>query len=176
MKTITTSTRFVAEPVKIPNAVNESAGVDDNAGLNNIIEESERDILIEALGKTQYAAYQTALDQLPFNPAAVSNAPQEYIDLVNGTSDGLWEGLHPLLDNYIFCQWLKATEVKLTMVGSGKGKSQGFSVADNSSKFTERWNKFVEKLQELKVFLGDSIDLEVPEDFPCYETTNSLGL
>ena len=176
MNTITTTSRFANEPVKIPAAVNENAGESKNTGLDNVIQKSERKLLREALGDTQYAALQDALGKEPFTVGSSETADDAYIELVNGSSDSLWEGLRPLLDNFIYCEWMRVVEVKLNHVGSGKGKSQGFSVADNSSKFAENWNTFVEKLCELEEYLGDAIELERPEDFPVYETVNSLGL
>lgn len=174
--TITTTSRFTEEPLKIATAVNENAGAVENEGLVNVIKENERLLLKQVLGDTQYAALLTELGKTPFTPGAPEAAGQEYVDLVEGTSDGLWEGLRPMLDNFIFCAWLRETEVVTTMVGSGKGKSQGFTIADNSSKFTMRWNIFVEKLYDLWEYLGDSGDFERPSDFPYYETVNSLGL
>ena len=62
------------------------------------------------------------------------------------------------------------------MVGSGKGKTQGFTVGDNSSKFVERWNVFVDEYEDLLEFIADSefFETEIQEDE--YEYVNSLGL
>lgn len=174
MLNVTSISAFIDEPYKIPNAVNESAGADSNAGLNAIISEAEKGILPELLGQDQYDTLQTELNKLPFNPQSGVNADQVYVDLVNG--DGVWQGIRPLLTNFIFCMWLEETEVRLTMVGSGKGKSQGFTVADNSSKYVKRWNTFVSEVEELCEYLDDSGDLELPDEYPTYETQNSLGI
>lgn len=174
MPNITTISSFTQEPLKIPNAVNESAGVDDNAGLDKVISENERNILREALGDAQYAALQTELTKRPFVPGSDEDAAPEYIDLVNGS--GAWAGLSEMLENYIFCAWLKTTEVRQTMVGSGKGKTQGFTVADNSSKYIERWNIFVDYYGDLMTFISDSEFFEYEMQENDYEYLNSLGL
>lgn len=174
MANITTISSFTEEPIKIPNAVNESAGVDDNAGLVKVITESERKILKELLGDDQYATLQVELTKTPFTAGAAEAAQAEYVDLVNGS--GAWQGLRPMLENYIFCAWLRATEIRLLMIGSGKGKTQGFEIADNSSKFAERWNCFVADYEAALEYIADSefFEYEVAETY--YETINSLGL
>lgn len=174
MADITSINDYTDEPVKIPQAVNESSGVDENAGLKAVIAEREREILKKVLGDTQYATLQTELGKLPFNPQSGTNADQVYIDLVNGT--GTWQGLKPMLTNYVFCGWVRETEIKLNATGPGKGRSEGFSAADYSSKFVGRWNVFVDMLGELKEYLESSGDLELPDDFPQHEYQNSLGL
>ena len=164
MPNITIISSFTSEPLKIPVAVNESAGVDNNAGLDKVITESERKLLKRILGDAQYAQLQTELGKLPFNTQAGTNADQNYIDLVNGT--GSWQGLRPMLDNFIFCAWLKATEVTLTHIGSGKGQTQGFSVADNSGKYVDRWNMFVDEYEEVLAYISESdfFEYEIQEN------------
>lgn len=176
MPNITTIDRFTDPPVKIPEAVNESAGVDENAGLEAVITEQERIILKEALGKDQYAVLQVELTKKPFNPASPDDALPEYVELVLGSTDEVWQGLHPMLDNFIFCAWMRESEVKTMAIGSGKGRVEGFTQADNSSKFAQRWNVFVSNLSDLREYLEESVDFELPSEFPYYETTNSLGL
>jgi hypothetical protein len=174
MPNITTISSFTEEPIRIPNAVNESAGVDDNSGLDRVISENERIILKQALGATQYAALQTELAKTPFDPTSGETASQDFTALVNGS--GAWGGLLPMLENYIFCAWLRTTEIKQTMVSAGKGKTQGFTVADNSSKYTERWNFFVDYYGDLMTFISDSEYFEYELQEEVYEYVNSLGL
>lgn len=154
--------------------MNESAGADSNPGLTNMISESERYLLPLLLGQDQYDTLQAELAKTPFTEGAGEAADQVYVDLVNGS--GSWQGIRPLLSNYIFCRVLEETEVKVTMVGSGKGKTQGFTIADNSAKFVRRWNIFVGETLDLKEYLEDSGTLDLPEDYPEFETLNSLGL
>jgi hypothetical protein len=108
-------------------------------------------------------------------PTADTDAIQEYVDLVNGS--GTWQGMAVMLENFIFCAWLKATEVTQTMVSTGKGKTQGFTVADNSSKYSEIWNDFVDEYEDLVEYISDSefFEYEIPDEEP-YERVNSLGL
>jgi hypothetical protein len=185
MPNITTISSFTSEPLKIPVAVNESAGIDNNAGLDKVITESERKLLKSILGDAQYAQLQTELSKLPFNPQSGSNADQNYIDLVNGS--GIWQGIRPMLDNFIFCAWLKATEVTLTHIGSGKGQTQGFTVADNSGKYVDRWNIFVDEYEDVLDYISksDFFEYEIQEnpfDFLTgdqkgdYGYINSLGI
>lgn len=174
MPNITTHTDYVNEPWKIPGAVSENAGEPENKGLTNIITESERTILKEILGDAQYATLQTELGKLPFNASSSETADEDYQDLVNG--DGSFVGLINLLKNYVFCEYLRETEVNLSLVGSGKGQSQGFTVADNNAKFAKRWNAFVLDLEYLGEWLDDHETLEQGEDFPTYERENRFGL
>jgi hypothetical protein len=176
MRTVTTTSSFAEEPLKIPSAMNENAGEDKNLGLERVIERSERKILREVLGDAQYATLLTELGKKPFTVTSPETASGVYIDLVEGDESIFWHGLRPMLENFIFCEWLRVVEVRLNHVGSGKGKSQGFSVADNSSKFADTWNDFVEMLSNLEKYLEESDTLELPDTFPEYETVNSLGL
>lgn len=174
MPNITITSNFLNEPIKIPNAVNESAGVNDNGGLDKIITENERTLLREILGDVQYATLQEELEKTPFVSGAAQAADQNYIDLVNGS--GVYQGLVPMLENFIFCAWLKTTEITQTMVSSGKGKTQGFTVADNSSKYVERWNIFVKEYEDVMDFIAASDFFEYQIQDRYYENKNSLDL
>ena len=176
MTNITTVDRFINEPLKIPNAVSENSGESSNSGLESIISEFEKYLLLEALGAAQYVQLQAALLKTPFTTGAAEAAPQEFIDLVEGTTDMTWEGLRPLLDNFIFCAWLRESEVVVTAIGSGKGKAEGFTIADNSAKYASRWNLFISKLDAFRDYLRDSEELDLPDSFPYFETVNSLGI
>ena len=174
MPNITISSNFTDEPIKIPNAVNESAGVNDSGGVDKIITENERILLKEILGDVQYTTLQEELAKTPFNSGAAQAADQNYVDLVNGS--GAYQGLVPMLDNFIFCAWLEATEITQTMVSSGKGKTQGFTVADNSSKYVRRWNRFVEEYEAVMDYIAtsDFFEYQIPDRY--YENKNSLDL
>lgn len=175
MPNITSISDFTAPPVYIPQAVNESAGVDVSAGLDAVIDENEAIILKEALGDDQYETLQTELGKLPFDPQSGANADQVYVDLVNGS--GAWSGIRAMLKNFVYCAWVREEEVKLSAIGTGKGRAEGFTIADFSSKYVGRWNLFIDDLYKLEEYLELSETLIVPDDFPYgYEHKNSLGL
>lgn len=176
MPNITSISDFTAPPLAIPLAINESAGVDTNSGLTAVITEQEAILLKKVLGDDQYETLQTELGKLPFNPQSGANADPVYIELVNGS--GAWNGIRPMLRNFVFCAWAREDEVKWNAVGPGKGKAEGFTVADFSSKFVERWNLFVDELYKLEEYLEASETLVLPEDFPYddYDYENSFGL
>jgi len=185
MPNITTISSFVDEPLKISTAVNESAGVDNNSGLDKVITETERRVLKKVFGDAQYVLIQAELGKRPFNYGSNVDADQAYIDLVNGA--GSWQGLRPMLENAIFCEWLEVTEITQTAVGSGKGKTQGFTVADNSAKYVKRWNIFVDEYEDLLDYLSKSevFEYEIQQDVSkflrgensgSYEYKNSIGI
>lgn len=176
MKLLTNISNFTEYPLYVANAVNESAGVGGDGYLGDIISKNEPKILKEVLGNEQFAILQTELTKGPFSPGSSEQALPEYVELVNGSSDYSWQGLRAMLDNYIFCAHLRATEVKQNFAGAGKGKTKGFTIADNSSLFAQSWNLFVENLCDLGEYLETSDDLDRPSTFPNYETENSLGL
>lgn len=176
MSQVTTYKDYLAEPVRIPNLVNQSAGVATNDDFESIRNEYERKILREVLGDAQYVSLQAELLKQPFVKTAQDVAPTAYVDLVEGSTDETFTGLRELLKNYVFCQWLRITETKNLILGPGKGKSAGFSYADNGPKYADRWNSFVEVLDELREYLDESTDFELPDDFPEYETENRFGL
>lgn len=176
MPEITKTSNFRHSPLKIAVAVSENSGEDENEDLMGVITEKEREILLCVLGEDQYLALQLELVKAPFVQGAGTNAQQEYVDLVQGVSGTLWQGLGPLLDNYIYCHWLHEDEVKATVIGTGKGKPKGLSIADNSSKYVARWNIFVDAVYELREYLEDSSFFDLPDDFPYFETGNSLGI
>jgi len=173
---ITKASDFTAEPIKIPHAVSQDAGVSGNADLTGVIVENERDLLIKLLGETQYFSLQTELAKLPFTEGASETASTIYVELVNGKANTSWEGLRAILKNYIFCKWLEVDEISNLVTGTGKGETEGFTVADNSAKYVSRWNIFVEKYNQLTEYLGDSADLDQPEKYPYFDFKNSLGI
>lgn len=159
----------------IPGAISANAGEGINKKLQSLIDKYERKILLEILGMDQYNILQGELEKLPFNPTAVEAADDAHQRLVNGYDD--WHGLKPLLGNYIYCFWMRSDEIKVGTVGSGKGQKEGYTIADRSSEYAERWNDFIDELDDTLKYLEDSPDFEVSEDFPYgeYTTTNSLG-
>ena len=146
---------------KIPNAVSGVPGEGLGGDLDGIIEKYEKDVLLRALGITQYDELQTALGDL-------DNADQKWQDLVRGS--GKWEGLKALIMPYVFCMDLRFKEVRLSTVGSGKGKAKAHTVADNNQRYVEAWNEFVDRYcgevdsqTSLHDFLSDTDGLDVSE-------------
>jgi len=176
MPNIITATYFTDKAeLTIPNAISGNVGEGLNKKLQSIIDKYERMILLELLGGDQYNILQGELDKLPFNSQAVEAADTAHQRFVNGYED--WQGLKPLLGNYIYCFWMRSDEIKVGTVGSGKGKKQGFTIADRSSEYAERWNDFIIELEDTLEYLEASPDFEVSEDFPYdkYVMTNTLG-
>ena len=177
MPNIITATYFTDKAeLLIPNAISGNAGEGVNKKLQSIIDKYERKILLEILGGDQYNVLQGELDKLPFNSQAVEAADTAHQRLVNGYQD--WAGLKPMLANYIYCHWMQSDEIKVGTVGSGKGKKQGYTIADRSTEYANRWNDFIEELEDTLKYLEDSPDFVVNVDFPDgkYEMTNPFGL
>lgn len=176
MPNIITATYFTDKAeLLIPNAISGNAGEGLNKKLQSIIDKYERMILLEILGSDQYNVLQGELNKLPFNSQAVTSATIEHQRLVNGYEE--WQGLKPLLGNYIYCFWMRSDEIKVGTVGSGKGQKQGYTIADRSSEYAERWNDFIKELSDTMDYLELSPDFEVSGEFPYgkYKMTNSLG-
>lgn len=160
MPNITLTTDFQKGELKIPNAVSQNAGEGINGDLQAIIDKYEKKVLLAVLGKSQYDVLQTKLDDL-------ENAEQYWQDLVN-------DYLKDLLTNYIYCQWLKFDYVKLSTVGAGKGKSEGYQLSDTDSKYVDRFNEFVDWFWKLEEHLRESENLEIPDDFPMVHYANTI--
>lgn len=123
MPSIVHPSDFESGPLRIPGAVSGNAGEAANADLTAIIAKSEKEVLLRALGKTQYDAFM-----------AGTGAPW----------DGLREFVKPILMLHAYCQWLRYDEVNYTTVGGGKGQAAGQSMADLNSRYVTAWNEFVD--------------------------------
>lgn len=100
---------------KLPNAVAAPNGADNTADIQSYIDRFERDILIKGLGFELYDLVKNSYTGTTLN----DNAEQRIKDLVNGISyeiDGLqvnWEGLAPLLTDYVFYKyWTEMERIK----------------------------------------------------------------
>jgi len=133
MPSIVQPSDFTSGPLRIPNAVSGNVGEAENADLVAIIAQSEKEVLLMALGKTQYEAFQTALETDP----------------VASPYDGLYDKVKELLPYFIYCAWLRFAEVNLTTVGAGKGDAQGQTQADINLRFVTAWNNFVRLYSEI---------------------------
>lgn len=112
---IITPQHFEKGSLKMPNVTPDPNGSDYIDDLQSVIDEKEREILIDGLG---FELYTTLSNEY----ADLDNASQEIKDLVNGKSytlDGMkvrYEGLTPLLSNYIYYHFLNdKTDVFSTM-------------------------------------------------------------
>lgn len=142
---------FTVGEIKIPNAISQNTGEGINGDLQYIIDKYEAKLLKALLGQSQYDLLQTEL-------ADLDSAPQYWKDLVSK--------LTPAIQNYIYCKWLDFDEVKLTTVGGGKGKASGFTMADTTGKYVDRWNELVDYVEDIREYLDASADLELIEDYP----------
>jgi hypothetical protein len=159
MATILSILDFRYGETKVPKAVSQNAGEEGNQDLKELIEKYEPQILMEFFTDADYAVFVTKIGD--------KDAEQYWLDLINGS--GKWLGLKPLLKYYIFCKWLEFDDVKLTVVGAGKGKAKSFTRASVSGKYTSRWNDFVDQACCLEEYLRGQDDIEITCNFPKYE-------
>lgn len=167
MANIVIASDFTKGELKIPNAVSLNASEGVNGDLQAIIDKYEKKTLLAVLGKDQYDALQLELAKQPFTEGASETAATHWQTLVN-------DYLKDLLLPYIYCKWLRFDEVKLSTVGPGKGKADGFGQSDTNIKYIERFNEFVDSLNELKEHLTDTEQFSVSDDFPCAYYANTL--
>ncbi len=183
------SSYFFSGPLKIPNAVSGNAGDSVSSDLDAIGKEYERQLLIDALGVTQYSKLETALSDFP-------NADQKWKDLVSGVTyqvDGvavIWDGLRGknkdgLVANYVYCQYLKHDEITYTTTGMGRSSVKNSTLASFTPKYVSAWSSFLKQYQgekpyqrSLYQFLEDNeatytVDLD---DFRKYSPVNRFGL
>lgn len=167
MPSIVQLTDFESGPLRIPNAVSGNAGEAANADLLEVIAQSEKEVLLGALGKTQYDAFQAAM--------AVEPLVEPYLSLKAQVT--------PMLKYFIFCAWLRYDEVNYTTVGGGKGSAQGQTMADLNSRFVYAWNNFVRLYCEidgiepsLYEYLRDTDGLSEADFRFSYQYANQFGL
>jgi len=144
-------TTFFINELYIPLAVatvsgSASAATPNNNGvLNSLIVEVEKDILLSALGLTNYNLLQTALADLP-------NADQKWKDLVNGKEYGeyIWEGLKSpkgCLVNGIYYTFIYQNSEYLTALGVSKPNTENAVNVSPFAKLANSWQKFTNKYQ-----------------------------
>lgn len=157
MTNITDSTYFENGNLYIPNNidinVNEDGSPSNKTGLDFIIDEYERDLLINALGVDLYEELQVALLDLP-------NAGQKWIDLVDGVvytnphgNRKSWEGLkginsqNSVIACYVFCEYLRDYNETFATTGVVKNVSKNAENVNPTPKFIKAYNKFLVKYQ-----------------------------
>jgi hypothetical protein len=119
----------------IPNAVSVNAGEGVNAELQEFINESTQDLLLSALGKTQFAEFDAI--------TSIGIADQKWQDFVDGK--GTYKGIKSVLKPYIYSGWLAHDNVKYTSAGGSKSSTRGSNVASLVSKHVDAYNKFVDR-------------------------------
>lgn len=118
----------------------------NNSGvLNSLIQEVEKDVLLNALGLANYKLLQTALVDLP-------NADQKWKDLVNGKEYGdyIWEGLNSskgCLVNAIYYTFIHQNSEYLTALGVSKPNTENAVNVSPFAKLANSWQRFTNKYQ-----------------------------
>jgi hypothetical protein len=171
-----------------------------------LINEVEKDVLLNALGLDLYNELMVALVDLP-------SADQKWRDLVNGVEyDGkVWEGLDnskSLLLYAVYTLFIMNNSTFLTATGTTKPNSENSSNVVNNTKVAYAWQKFLIKYQNgclaepliysdsginfidyygnndniqrsLYQYLNDNLDVWdtwTPVNFYLYEQINSFGI
>lgn len=86
---------YIPIAVESPSSYDNQASPDNEAALNDLCKEVERELLLNALGLTVYNELQAAI-ALPGYPDSAWTADQKWKDIVNGCEyDGkVWDGLN----------------------------------------------------------------------------------
>ena len=171
---ITSPSDYLIGTTKIPNAISRNAGEPENLDLLDIIERSERGLLLSLLGASQYSMLFDELQKLPFNIGSLESAAVEWVDFVNGKDD--WIGAKQLCKNYVYCKYIRFIEVSVTTTGAGKSKVKNFTVTDYNQKYVERWNELTIWInQDLYKFIDATDGIEIHDHYPMYQYENQLG-
>lgn len=174
MATITTPLDYTIGDTKIPNAVTGNPGEGLNGDLAYLIEKSERSLLVDCLGYDAFVQLQDELLKSPFVPEAVEVADDLWVHLVNG--NGEWQGIKPIVKNYVYCQWTRESEITVTTTGAGKSKVRLMHVTDFNQKYVMRWNEFVRQISDLSEYLSETEGLEMGRCYPSFRFENQFGL
>lgn len=154
MATVTDNTYYQSGKKFIPNTSDQDAGygVASKDTLNDIIIDTERQLLIDCLNVTLYNELTIALDNLP-------SADQKWRDLVEGksyTKDGdtfYWEGLrgfnkNSLVAYYVFCAYMQNDDSYYSTTGVKKVEANGSVNSGTTKKYVNAFNEFVAKYQD----------------------------
>jgi hypothetical protein len=171
-----------------------------------LINEVEKDVLLNALGLDLYNELMVALVDLP-------SADQKWRDLVNGVeyNGKVWEGLDnskSLLLYAVYTLFIMNNSTFLTATGTAKPNTENSSNASNDAKVSYAWQKFLTKYQNgclaepliyedsgisfldyygnndniqrsLYQYLNDNLDVWdtwIASNFKLYERINSFGI
>lgn len=154
------NTYFQQGELYLPNA----RTVDADAGtsttqvpkINTFISEFVRELLINALGVTNYNTLKGIIDANTLGD--VGN--EKWAALVNGEDytnpDGIdmrWDGLkgfsktNSVLAYYVFCKYLRDEDVLYTTTGTVKDISKNAVSVSATPKYVNAWNKFIKLYQ-----------------------------
>lgn len=128
---------FASGKYRIPNAVSLNAGEGINADLQDVLNSSVYDLLMECLGPDQYAELDAVSD--------INLADQKWQDFVTGK--GTYKGIKEVLLPYVFCNWLQYDNVTHSTVGGSKPQTVGAATASLAGKYVRSWNEFVDLYQ-----------------------------
>lgn len=111
-----------------------------------LIDEVEKDVLLNALGLDLYNELMVALIDLP-------SADQKWRDLVNGVEyDGkIWEGLDNAKSLFLYAVYtlfIMENSDFLTALGVAKSNVENANLTTNSTKVSYAWQKFLTKYQD----------------------------
>lgn len=188
------------------NSTPNTATPNSRAGVLELINEVEKDVLLNSLGLDLYNELLAALVDLP-------SADQKWKDLVNGVEyDGkIWEGLDntkSLLLYAVYTLFIMNNSDHLTALGVAKSKVENANITTNVTKVSYAWQKFLSKYQDgclaeplvysdsgytftdyygtndnikrsLYQYLNDNLDTWTTWDsakFRLYEQINSFGI
>lgn len=127
------------------NSSNSISAPNSQKALTDLITIIERELLLNALGLTDYNLLQVALLNLPI-------ADQKWKDLVNGAEyDGkVWDGLkaeHSLIAYAVKYFYLNQNTQFITSVGVAVPNSENATTVNPDYKLVNCWTKFIEKYQ-----------------------------
>lgn len=191
MATIVQISHFTKKnELRLPNAEDVPATdfgtvIDTNiTALQKLIEETEEDILTNAMGIDNFNALQTALADLP-------NADQKWKDLINGmvVEGRKWEGLganKSLLAFAVKSVWIAQNTPKLSEAGTFNNVASEAILVSPDKLLSRMFNTFVNKYQGVYLSINMSLyeyltakkaDFSFDATkFLFYETQNSFGI
>lgn len=202
---IRTLTDFQTGYLRLPNAKTAPNEADFTTGIQEVIDEKEREILIDGLGVTLY-------DTLVTEYADLGTASQPILDLVNGKNyevNGIavkWEGLanNPFLGCYIYYHFMQEKQDIFTTMGTQKPDAVNSQAVSSIDRAVRMHRKFIKgyqggdntpiyistplvsgidyqgaqsKIRSLYQFLQDNIsDYPTATDFVPHTPINTFGI
>lgn len=141
-------TYFQKEPLYLPNI--STTGINDNEKYQTFIDKYEFQFLLTALG---FDLAKELLEQFETNGDFKPTAAQKWKDLVDGKDN--WRGLRfvqsthkfSMIANYIYCQYLYDTDIKLTTTGSVTSDIEKGNRVTNWYKVVDAWRDMMKQYQ-----------------------------
>lgn len=145
-----------------------------NQSFQDLMEYREREVLIKALGLTQYNELSAQFTGNDIDPSAL----QKWKDLVDGKSyDGkTWQGLrlevggrkYSFLVPYVYFYWLEATYATDTGTGAQSPESANSVKQVVNPKQIDAWNDFIPQYSEIGVNMG--------REYSFFSNWNGFGM